>query len=398
MRRSKGSVSISETHQADPDLTTLTSSPPAPKLYKPPYPRASEMNNTPPSSPPSWELRLALLLEQLDTGLRRLGVNNVKLHWRLHQAQQDLIERHATKMGQPVSTPPPQLCPGCGLVAGAHNTRCPHCGVALTGVRAWLRGLTSTSNQVPGDETKALCWVIGLLYFLEVGLSLSEDGVEGIFFPNGFSTFVLGSFFGPPLLMGEYWRPITALFLHGNFLHIYFNASALMTIGYLIEKLYGRWHLWPLFVVTGITGWMGTWLWRMGATLPILPPTDPLATQLLDQSQAVHSIGASGAIFGLLGVVLAFTWRHGGPDTVPLRDVVNRWIGYGLIFGLVMPNVDNSAHVGGLVGGVLAGLLLGNSPRIHKKANHPWMVLHVVAMLLVGWSFLQVGLHFERFQ
>ena len=107
---------------------------------------------------------------------------------------------------------------------------------------------------------------------------------------------------------------------------------------------------------------------------------------------ATPSVGASGAIFGLIGVMIAYCYRNrrGAGDAV--RNMFLRWAGYMLVFGLIMPGIDNAAHIGGLVAGLVFGALVSDLPEVTQSGIQMWKILRAVAFLIVLFSFIMVGL------
>lgn len=150
----------------------------------------------------------------------------------------------------------------------------------------------------------------------------------------------LGSNYGPFTLAGQWWRLLAAQFLHFGLIHIGFNAMALWQVGPLAERLFGRWHFLLLFLLAGIGGGFGTLIWH----------------------PQVNSAGASGAIFGLIGGLLAFVSRRDLGVPLALVNSLRRSFlsfgGFSLAAGFLLPGVDNAAHVGGLVTGFVLGLVL----------------------------------------
>ncbi|WP_406693778.1 rhomboid family intramembrane serine protease [Singulisphaera sp. Ch08] len=136
---------------------------------------------------------------------------------------------------------------------------------------------------------------------------------------------------------GEVWRLVSATFLHGNFDHLLGNMLMLFILGMACEHAFGRPQFILLYVASGIFGSLCS---LMGGRV---------------------SVGASGAIFGLAGALIVLFWRHRG--RLHLRDrrigvVLAGWAGYQFLLGLINPNVDNLAHLGGLLGGAALGLIL----------------------------------------
>lgn len=153
-----------------------------------------------------------------------------------------------------------------------------------------------------------------------------------------------GSNFGLLTARGQWWRLVSSMFLHGGALHILFNMVALVQIGGLVERLFGSSRFIALYLLAGVCGSLASLWWTHGMG---------------------NSVGASGAIFGLMGGLLAFLRNpHSGvPATVvkDLRGSATGFILFNIFAGFVYPHTDNAAHIGGLVGGYLAGLLLARS-------------------------------------
>jgi|GEM_PF-1393835 len=136
---------------------------------------------------------------------------------------------------------------------------------------------------------------------------------------------------------GEIWRLVSATFMHGNFEHLMSNMVILFVLGMACEHGFGRPQYLFLYVGAGLFGSIFS---LMGSRL---------------------SVGASGAIFGLAGALIALFWRH--QNKLHLRDrrigvVIGLWAAFQIVLGLLNPNIDNLAHFGGLVGGVVLGLVL----------------------------------------
>jgi rhomboid protease GluP len=158
-----------------------------------------------------------------------------------------------------------------------------------------------------------------------------------------------GSNVGRLTLHGQWWRLVTSLFLHGSILHLAFNMIALWQVGQLVERLFGSLRFTALYMIAGVSGSLASVMWNAH----------------------VNSVGASGAIFGIVGGLLAFTRREnsGVPPTVvqDLRGSLLPFLVFNLAAGFLYPHTDNAAHIGGLVGGWLAGHLLARS--LHVPAE-----------------------------
>lgn len=146
-----------------------------------------------------------------------------------------------------------------------------------------------------------------------------------------------GAMHGPSLDQGELWRLVSASFLHVEGVHLVVNTFSLLALGALCEALYGRAQMLGLFVVSGAAGAAVSWL-----------AGNPL------------SVGASGGLFGMMGAVLLFHWRHGTGLPLDLQARL-RWLGPLLLLNLLLgflPFLDGYAHAGGLAAGVALGWVL----------------------------------------
>jgi membrane associated rhomboid family serine protease len=152
---------------------------------------------------------------------------------------------------------------------------------------------------------------------------------------------------------GEWWRLLTSAFVHGNLLHLAMNMFALWQAGQLVERIFGSLRFAGLYLLAAVGGSVGSLLWGLLSHHP------------------VNSVGASGAIFGIIGGLFAFIGReHSGvPPTVvrDLRSSVGPFLLFNIGAGFLYPHTDNAAHIGGLVGGWLAGHLLARS--LHVPAQ-----------------------------
>lgn len=134
------------------------------------------------------------------------------------------------------------------------------------------------------------------------------------------------------VMQGEWWRLLSATVLHGNFEHIVGNAVSLYILGMATEHAYGTRSMLGIYLASGLAG----------SVLSAAMSPGP-------------SVGASGAIFGLMGAVMVLFWRH--HDALMVRDkrigvVIAVWAFLTIAAGLVTPMIDNAAHLGGMVGGM----------------------------------------------
>ena len=165
---------------------------------------------------------------------------------------------------------------------------------------------------------------------------------------------------------GQAWRLLSAAFLHGNFDHVLGNIIVLFIVGMGCEHAFGRAQFLTLYVAAALCG------------------------SLLSVTGGRVSVGASGAIFGLAGALVATLWRHRARLHVRDRRIgllLVAWAGYQLFIGATMPQVDNLAHLGGLLCGVVLGLILrpavldGRAEVNDRAATRAGLALAVLALL-----------------
>ena len=167
-------------------------------------------------------------------------------------------------------------------------------------------------------------------------------------------------------LGGDWWRLITCLFVHGGIIHIAINMWCLWSLGNLSESLYGHWTFGAVYLISGFGASLSSVAWRPHGL----------------------SVGASGAIFGLAGALIAsyslgeFSMPR-AEVTATLRSVVI-FVGYSLIFGSMSGRTDNAAHIGGLVTGLALGALIAKAAPDGSQWIRRVGVLLVVLLALSG--------------
>jgi rhomboid protease GluP len=159
--------------------------------------------------------------------------------------------------------------------------------------------------------------------------------------PVGKMQIAWGSNFGPYTTDGEWWRLFTSVFIHFGIAHLVLNMIALVMFGPLVERLYGSVNYLLIYLLAGIAGSLASLSWR----------------------PEINSAGASGAIFGILGALLAAQLRAGGtfpPDILrPMRNTALLFLAWSVYAALKYKGIDNAAHLGGLAAGFLLGLVAG---------------------------------------
>lgn len=177
-------------------------------------------------------------------------------------------------------------------------------------------------------------------------------------------------------LRGEWWRLLTNIFVHGGILHIAFNMWALWYLGELCESLYGRWTFATMYLICGVGASLASVAWH----------------------PYIVSIGASGAIFGMAGALLAaFKLGEFSVPRSALSGVLRSlgaFVVYNLIFGFAIPGIDNSAHIGGLVTGLIVGAAVAVfAPRQEHAPRRA--LIFLLAFLALALGAMQVAHHYR---
>lgn len=269
------------------------------------------------------------------------------------------------------------MCPNCRAFITTDDRVCPYCELQL-GPRVIEQradsfgGLASHRNFT----TLLLMLVNGGLYIATV-LYAMRGGQGGGFVDLDLNT--LRDFGGKDgydiFVMGQYWRLVTAGFLHGGLMHILMNMLGLFYVGVQVEEAYGTARYLVFYFLTTVCGFLASAWWAPN----------------------VLSIGASAGIFGLLGAMIALGVRDRSAYGAMIRSMYVRWAIYGLAFG-ILPSLigisvmDNAAHLGGITSGFAVAYLAG-TPRMHKPAIEMfWRVAAGIAIAITAFSFVEMFL------
>jgi len=214
--------------------------------------------------------------------------------------------------------------------------------------------------------------IFGINAAVFLGMVLSSGAVMD--FP-GRELVRWGANVGVLTFSGEWWRLLTNVFVHGGLLHIAFNMWCLWNLGALCESLYGRGTYAAIYLVCGLGASLASAAWH---------PSTP-------------SVGASGAIFGLAGALIAAFKL--GEFSVPrsalsgtLRSL-GAFVVYNLLFGFAIPGIDNMAHIGGLVTGLIVGALIAVLAPRQEHGPRRAAIFLVVILALAGGA-MAVGRHY----
>lgn len=300
---------------------------------------------------------------------------------------------------QPVIPPPPPEAEHCyrhpAVATGVHCTRCerpicPECMIAAPVGHQCPTCVAEARNEYrrgPGRRiavanakaisvTSVLLVLTGAGYVLEIVAGGAGSLLTG---PTGAELVRLGASVGVAqvdgdlvgIATGQEWRMLTAIFLHGGVFHLLMNAYALWIFGPVVEAELGRARFLAIFLVTGLCASAASY-----AFSPMIPPQ--------------VSVGASGAIFGVVGAFVAYNYRHRelAIAAARLRGLVPFLI-LNVIFAISIPFIDWRAHLGGFVAGLAAGVVAegwGSRSTRTIVAVCGFVALVVGAFALAAWK------------
>jgi len=252
-----------------------------------------------------------------------------------------------------------RLCTWCVQHEAAQRGELPEDAPQPVITRPWQRAGVSSVNL-----SRALVGINIAVYILMglVGGGLLSD-------PSPQQLVGSGANFGPLTFNGEWWRLITYAFLHGSLLHIAFNMWCLWDLGALCESLYGTLTFGAIYFISAVAG--------------------GLASTGLHPGRL--SVGASGAIFGLAGALIASFYL--GEFTLPkpviqaqLRSLIF-FVGFNIILGMGAGTTDNFCHLGGLLAGMFCGALIARFAPSENNVRARLVIIGVAALTLAAITY-----------
>src|SRR5439155_12553136 len=254
-------------------------------------------------------------------------------------------------------------CLDC-MVFAPVGIRCPEHSGRPQGAARVTRGVRRVAYEGRGAlVTKALIAANVLVYLANLAQGSTLSQTSGSIFDKG-ALFVRSPFIAGGVGDGEWWRLITAAFLHGSILHIGLNMVVLWVVGAPVEQALGRGRFLVLYIVSGLAGSAGALIFSPDAV----------------------TVGASGAIFGILGAALVLESQR----SYVLGGQAFGLIVINLVLTFAIPNISVGGHLGGLAGGALGTLALSRFGRTHAIYGRPGL-LGVLGLVLVGLGSLPVS-------
>lgn len=212
------------------------------------------------------------------------------------------------------------ICGRCAIPASV-GQHCPECVAEARKSAPKVR----TALQATAPAVRAIMGIVVVVFILQMATGFGPaTPVTGRLMMNPFA-----------IQAGEWWRLLTPVLVHGGLLHVGLNMYIFYIYAPNVEQAFGTARFVAIFLITGFLA---------SAFSYALPPLS-------------YSVGASGAVFGVVGVLVAYLYRRRRSTMMAqyLRGM-GMFIGINILFGFVVPGIDNMAHLGGLVGGLLLGL------------------------------------------
>jgi rhomboid protease GluP len=261
------------------------------------------------------------------------------------------------------------VCPSCGSLVGVRDEKCYMCGRSNPG----LWGFGPALRRVGADFKFApmvigACVTLWVITLLMSGSQIGGGGILSALSPSSEILFLFGASGGAPVFrLGWWWTVLSAGWLHAGLLHIAMNMYWVWQMGPAITDLFGSARTVIIYTVGGAAGFfLSSFAWAFFPNLPFL-------------HTAGLTIGASAPLFGLIGAL----YHYGRTGSSAVKQMALSIMLQAVIFGLLVPGIDNYAHLGGFAGGYAASAFL--NPFARERGDHM-----VIAALCLLASFLAV--------
>ncbi|MGD1090786.1 MAG: rhomboid family intramembrane serine protease [Bryobacteraceae bacterium] len=264
-----------------------------------------------------------------------------------------------------------RMCPNCRAFITTDDKICPYCQVEV-GPKAAVRlnPAGALGGLIPHARftTMMILLINTGLYLATVVHSYQSGSGTGMDIDSA-TLFDFGAKYRAAIWAGQWWRLVTAGFLHGGLIHILMNSWVLFDLGAQVEEHYGTARYIVLYFVSTVTGFLASSYWS-----PAL------------------SIGASAGILGLIGAMIAVGVRDRSSYGAAMRSVYMRWVFYIILIGLLpIFATDNAAHIGGLAGGFVIAYICG-TPGYSAAKERIWQIAAGLALGITGLAFAQMFL------
>ena len=266
------------------------------------------------------------------------------------------------------------VCPSCGMLVGVNDDECLSCGRRNPGLWGFAPLLAQLGRGSLEDSFVQLVLIsCSVLYALSLVVDLGgiqTGGMLSFFSPSIRGMFLFGASGSIPVFqLGRWWTILSASWLHGGLLHIFFNMMWVRNIAPSVIEFYGLSRMIIIYTVSGVVGFAAS---STAGYMFVFAPGFLRG--------AGWTIGASASIFGLLGALIYYSRRSGSRM---IGEQVRMWALFLFVFGFIMPGIDNWAHLGGFVGGYASSVWL--DPLKPERVDHT-----IGALICLGLTLLAI--------
>jgi rhomboid protease GluP len=259
------------------------------------------------------------------------------------------------------------ICPECGKLIGVGEQKCPFCGAWRPGLYGWtpaLQRLFGLKLDLIGIIVMGCVALYITSLVLQPEAIFRMSGLFSILSPGQRALYQLGMTGGVAWRESWWWTVLTAIYLHGGLLHIFFNVMWIRNLGPAVSEVYGPARAFVIFSLAGAAGF--------------------LVSNSLTGSP---SIGASGSIFGLLAALIVYGRKRGGSM---MTMQLWQWAAVMFAMGFFMSGVNNWAHAGGFAGGWVTAAAMRFSEKRESRG------VQLLALALLGLTAAGVVLSFIK--
>jgi rhomboid protease GluP len=259
------------------------------------------------------------------------------------------------------------MCPHCRAFISTDDRVCPYCNTEVAPRIAVRRAPSDAlGGMIPHARfTTVVIMLINTGLYIATVIASRGSGGNGMD-PDLRTLVDFGAKYAPDIAAGQWWRLVTAGFLHGGILHILMNMWVLFDLGAQVDELVGTSRFLSIYLISNVTGF----------------------TASLFLSPGAPSIGASAAIFGLIGAMIGVGLRERTSRGTAIWRFYGRWAIYGIVLSFI-PGTDIAAHIGGLAGGFLIGVAAG-TPTYSLMVERAWQTVAGIALAVTGWAFFEM--------
>ena len=268
------------------------------------------------------------------------------------------------------------MCPHCRAFITSRDRTCPYCGEKV--------GPRFIDQRAPGDILGGLIpharFTTSMILLVNFGLYAAsalynlrtgKDG--GLMNIDGRTLYEFGAKYRDAIFLGQWWRLVTAGFLHGGLFHLLMNSWVLFDLGTQVEESFGTRRFIVFYFIATVFGFLASTFWYAGI-----------------------SVGASAGVFGLIGAMIALGMKQQSAFGSEIRAMYIRWAVYGLLFGLLPGlQIDNAAHLGGLASGFGCACLAGVPKLTNTWGERFWRGAAYACGMLTTVCFLAMYFWFR---